>query len=153
MQYIKEDINTVERHRTELYRAKERYSVKLRMLLDDPVPTKMWPSPIDKHSNVLISSSRSSHGGICSGNIQGKRSDLMTQGNYQRQPKKDAFSGSEPHHSPSQSGLAVARKRRVHAQVSVSNYACYFDYSVTKHFHLQKFKKKAMLNVECTDLL
>lgn len=116
LQYIKEDINAVERHRIELYRARERYSVRLRMLLDDPIATKLWPSPADKHSNILVSSSRSSHGGTCSGNFQSKRSDLKTQGNYQGQQMKDAFSGSDQQHSLTQSGLAVARRRRIHAQ-------------------------------------
>ena len=41
LQYIKEDISAVERHRLELYRTKERYSMKLRMLLDDLWVTKM----------------------------------------------------------------------------------------------------------------
>ncbi|KAM0049026.1 putative transcription factor WD40-like family [Helianthus debilis subsp. tardiflorus] len=35
LQYIKEDINAVERHRIELHRARERCSVKLRMISDD----------------------------------------------------------------------------------------------------------------------
>lgn len=88
------------------------------MLLDDPIPAKLWPSPADKHSNIVIPSSRSSHGGTFSGNFQHKRSDFKTHGNYQGQQKKDGFSGSDQQHSLTQSGLAVARKRRIHAQVS-----------------------------------
>ncbi|KAJ6814382.1 E3 ubiquitin-protein ligase COP1-like [Iris pallida] len=114
LQYIKEDINAVERHRIEMYRARERYSVKLRMLLDDPMAAKLWPSTTDNHNNVLASSTRSS--GTCSGNFQGKRVDMKLQGNFQGHQKKDALSGLEPQHSLTQSGLAVARKRRVHAQ-------------------------------------
>jgi E3 ubiquitin-protein ligase RFWD2 len=36
LQYIKEDINAVERQRIELCRAKDRCSLKLRMFADDP---------------------------------------------------------------------------------------------------------------------
>ncbi|GMP73305.1 hypothetical protein CsSME_00031095 [Camellia sinensis var. sinensis] len=56
LQYIKEDINAVERHRIDLYRAKERYSVKLRMLLDDPSATKAWPSLMDRRRCGILSS-------------------------------------------------------------------------------------------------
>ncbi|KAJ6850407.1 E3 ubiquitin-protein ligase COP1-like [Iris pallida] len=114
LQYIKEDINAVERHKIELYRARERYSVKLRMLLDDPMAAKLWPSTADNHNIVLASGARSS--GTCSGNFQGKRVDMNVEGNYQGHQKKDALSGLEPQHSLTQSGLAVARKKRVNAQ-------------------------------------
>ncbi|KAJ0986501.1 hypothetical protein J5N97_004857 [Dioscorea zingiberensis] len=58
LQFIKDDINAVERNRIELYRARERYSVKLRMFLDDPVSTKLWPSVIDKQNNIPVSGAR-----------------------------------------------------------------------------------------------
>ncbi|KAK1274626.1 E3 ubiquitin-protein ligase COP1 [Acorus gramineus] len=116
LQYIKEDINTVERHRIELYRARERYSVKLRMLLDDPMVAKLRASPIDKHNSGIISSARTAHGGACSGNFQQKKIDVKAQGSSQGLQRKDAFSGSDLQNSYTQSGLAVARKRRVHAQ-------------------------------------
>ncbi|KAL0915301.1 hypothetical protein M5K25_015708 [Dendrobium thyrsiflorum] len=117
LQYIKEDINAVEKHRVDLYRARERYSVKLRMLPDDPVASKLWPSTVDRHNNVLVSSARSPHGVACSGLFQGKKVDMKIQGNYPSQPRKDAFiSGSDTQLSLNQSGLIVAKKRRIHAQ-------------------------------------
>ncbi|KAF8410785.1 hypothetical protein HHK36_003322 [Tetracentron sinense] len=118
LQYIKEDINAVERHRIELYRAKERYSVKLRMLVDDPMATKACLSSIDKHSAGLISSARSAQGGMGSGNFQSKKADVKAQISSQGFQKKDVFSGSDSQHAVTQSGLAIARKRRVqlHAQ-------------------------------------
>ncbi|XXG76891.1 hypothetical protein AAC387_Pa08g1157 [Persea americana] len=115
LQYIKEDINSVERHRIELYRARERYSMKL-LMLDDPMATKVWPSPIDKHNSGLISSARSAHGGTYSRNFQNKKVDVKSQGSSPGHQRKDAFSGSEPQNVLTQSGLAVARKRRVHTQ-------------------------------------
>ncbi|XP_008805600.1 E3 ubiquitin-protein ligase COP1 isoform X2 [Phoenix dactylifera] len=116
LQYIKDDINAVERHRIELYRARERYSVKLRMLLDDPVATKLWPSAVDKHNNIRVSSARSSVIGMCTGNFQGKKVDMKAQVSHQVNQRKEAFGGSDPQHSLTQSGLAIARKKRVHTQ-------------------------------------
>ncbi|KAF6159172.1 hypothetical protein GIB67_032789 [Kingdonia uniflora] len=116
LHYIKEDVSVVERRRMELYRTKERYSVKLRMPVDDPAAEKSRSSSIDKHSSGLMSNARSSHGRIGSGNFQNKKVDgtrpqLSSQG-FQR---KDAFSGSDQQ-SLIQTGLAVARKRRIHTQ-------------------------------------
>ncbi|XP_043689265.1 E3 ubiquitin-protein ligase COP1-like [Telopea speciosissima] len=117
LQYIKEDISAVERHRIELYRATERYSVKLRMLHDDPMATKAWPSSMDKHGSGLVSSARSAQGGMSSGNFQNKKTDVKAQVSSQGLQRKDAFiSASDPQNVVTHSGLAVARKRRVHAQ-------------------------------------
>ncbi|KAG1327072.1 E3 ubiquitin-protein ligase COP1 [Cocos nucifera] len=116
LQYIKEDINAVERHRIELYRARERYSVKLRMLSDDAVATKLWPSTVDKHNSILVSSARSSVIGMCTGNFQGKKVDMKAQVSHQVNQRKEAFNGSDSQHFLTQSGLAIARKKRVHIQ-------------------------------------
>eukprot|EP00262_Sarcandra_glabra_P011055 TRINITY_DN26753_c0_g1_i1.p1 TRINITY_DN26753_c0_g1~~TRINITY_DN26753_c0_g1_i1.p1 ORF type:complete len:682 (-),score=87.53 TRINITY_DN26753_c0_g1_i1:165-2210(-) len=118
LKYIKEDIHSVERHRIELYRAKERHSVKLHMLMDDPMAANIRPSSIDKHNSGLISSARSALGGTCSSNFQNKKVDMKAQGSSQGHQRKDAFSGSDPQNvlTQSGSGLAVARKRRIHAQ-------------------------------------
>lgn len=118
LQYIKEDIHAVEKHRVELYRARERYSVKLCMLQEDPVTSKLWPSTVDRHSNNLVSSARSPHGAAFSGVFQGKKVDMKAQGSYPSQPRKDAFNGSDTQHSLTQSGVIVARKRRIHTQVA-----------------------------------
>lgn len=117
LQYIKEDINAVERHRIELYRARERYSVKLRMVMDGPVGAKLQTSTMDKNSNPLVSSSRSAYGGCSPGNFQNKKTETKPQGSSQGHPRKEFPTGSDVHQSPSQSGVAVAGKRRVHQQV------------------------------------
>ncbi|XP_072952976.1 E3 ubiquitin-protein ligase COP1-like [Typha angustifolia] len=116
LQYIKEDITAVERRRMELSRSKERYSMKLRMLLDDPVASKLWSSTAEKRSNVFLSNSRSSLAGTCSGNLQGKNSDVKAQISNQGFQRKDCISGLEPTSSLVQSGAVMSRKRRVHAQ-------------------------------------
>ncbi|KAJ4981699.1 hypothetical protein NE237_032536 [Protea cynaroides] len=112
LQYIKEDVSAVERHRIELYRSRERYSVKLRMLHDDPMATKVWPSTTDKHGSGLISSGRSAQYGMGSVNFQNKKADVKAPLSSQGLQRKD----SDPQNVVTHSGLAVARKRRVHAQ-------------------------------------
>ncbi|NP_001145835.1 E3 ubiquitin-protein ligase COP1-like [Zea mays] len=85
LQYIKEDISAVERHRVELYRTKERYSMKLRMLLDEPTAQKMWPSPMDKASCRFPPNSRTPLGGSCPGTLQNKKLDPKAQRRVQAQ--------------------------------------------------------------------
>ncbi|CBI41056.3 unnamed protein product, partial [Vitis vinifera] len=114
LQYVKEDINAVERHRIDLYRSRERYSVKLRMLADDPIATKAWPSLTDKHSSGIISSAHSTQGRMGAGSSQNKKADVKAQVSSHGLQRKDAYSGSDSH--VTQSGLVVARKRRLHAQ-------------------------------------
>ncbi|KNA20638.1 hypothetical protein SOVF_050530 [Spinacia oleracea] len=113
LQYVKEDITAVERHRMELYRARDRYSVKLRMLGDDSTP-KLWPSTADRSTGGVSSGSRSSLGGLAMGNFQNKKMDCKAQGSHGNQ-RKDALSGLDSQYI-SQSGLAVMRKKRIHVQ-------------------------------------
>ncbi|KAL5578736.1 hypothetical protein UlMin_011178 [Ulmus minor] len=64
LQYIKEDINAVERRRIELNREKERFSARMRMLVDDPILTK---------SSAQVQAG--------SGNLQNTMSDAKGQAN------------------------------------------------------------------------
>ena len=120
LQYIKEDIGAVERHRLELYRTKERYSMKLRMLLDDPAAQKLWPSPIDKASSLFLPNSRTPLSASCPGSLQNKKLDLKAQVSHQGFQRRDALTCSELPNSTIQSGNVIARKRRVQAQVGFS---------------------------------
>ncbi|XP_074273048.1 E3 ubiquitin-protein ligase COP1 [Silene latifolia] len=113
LQFIKEDISAVERHRMELYRARDRYSVKLRMLGDDP--TQKWPSTADKCGGGFSSGSRSSLGGLAAGSFHNKKMDGKAQLNSHGPSRKDALSGLDSQYI-SQSGLAVMRKKRIHTQ-------------------------------------
>ncbi|OMO49368.1 Zinc finger, RING-type [Corchorus capsularis] len=115
LQFIKEDINSVERHRIDLYRARDRYSVKLRMLGDDSSTRKPWPSSIDKNSSGIVSSSLNIRGGMSAGSLQNKKIDGKAQVSGHGAQRKDALSGADSQ-GISQSGLTVARKKRVHAQ-------------------------------------
>ncbi|XP_010413925.1 PREDICTED: E3 ubiquitin-protein ligase COP1 isoform X2 [Camelina sativa] len=113
LQYIKEDINAVERHRIDLYRARDRYSVKLRMLGDDPSTRNAWPH--EKNHSGFNSNSLSIRGGNLLGNYQNKKVEGKPQGSSHGLPKKDALSGSDSQ-SLNQSTVSMARKKRIHAQ-------------------------------------
>lgn len=119
LQYVKEDINAVERYRIDLYRARDRYSVKLQMLSDECLVTRSQSSSIDRTSSGLACSSRSVHGGLAAGNFQYKKGDSKPQfGSLGPQKKNASLSALNSQHM-SQSGLAVVRKKRVHAQVRI----------------------------------
>ncbi|XP_021897973.1 E3 ubiquitin-protein ligase COP1-like, partial [Carica papaya] len=118
LQYIKEDISVVERHRIELYRARDRYSVKLRMLGDDSSTRKQWPLPLlDKSSSGLISGSLNARGGMSAGSYQNKKLEGRGQlsSDSHGMQRKNTLSGSDSQ-CFNQSTLSVARKKRVHAQ-------------------------------------
>ncbi|MCH85255.1 E3 ubiquitin-protein ligase COP1-like [Trifolium medium] len=116
LQFIKEDIGAVEKHRMDLYRARDRYSVKLRML-DDFGGRKSLHSSMDKNSSGLASSPLNLRGGLSSGSHTKKndgKSQISSHGiGIQR---RDAISGSDSQYV-NQSGLALVRKKRVHTQV------------------------------------
>ncbi|KAG2688486.1 hypothetical protein I3760_09G097600 [Carya illinoinensis] len=110
--YIKEDINAVKRYRTELYRAKERFSVKLRMLNDDPIAAKARASLTDMHGSGIISSPHCLQGQM---GPQNKKADLNAQVSLQVFQRKDGNNGSDLQ-SVAPSALALARKKWVHSQ-------------------------------------
>ncbi|GFZ03309.1 transducin/WD40 repeat-like superfamily protein [Actinidia rufa] len=114
IEYIKEDINSVERRRMELYRAKERYTVKLRMLVDDPSAANAWPSLIDRRSGGMTSSLQSIQANcrMNTGNSQSWKADAKALVSSQMVQRKDSHAGSDAQHV-TQSGLALARKKRV----------------------------------------
>ncbi|KAH7576685.1 hypothetical protein ACOSP7_002777 [Xanthoceras sorbifolium] len=115
LHFIKEDINAVERHRIELYRARDRYSMKLRILGDDTSARKPWRSTIDKNNSGLVSNSLNARGGMSAGNLQNKKVDGKAQVSSHGLQRKDSLSGSDSQ-CFNQSGISVVRKKRVHAQ-------------------------------------
>ncbi|KAL0001600.1 hypothetical protein SO802_015381 [Lithocarpus litseifolius] len=115
LQFIKEDVTAVERHRMELYRARDRYSVKLRMLGDDSSARKPWPSSIDKNTSELSSGSLNARKGLTTWNLHNKKVDGKSQVISRGLQRKDALSGSDSQFI-NQSSSSVARKKRVHAQ-------------------------------------
>lgn len=122
LQYIKEDIRAVERRRIELFRRRDRYSAKSRMLADDPSLKSVWPSLIDDNNGEAVSRTPIIPG-LCHmslGGLNNRKTDARSSANHLI-PRKDSLSGSDSQ-SPTQSGLASIRKRRVHAQVSNHQY-------------------------------
>ncbi|KAG9153201.1 hypothetical protein Leryth_025115 [Lithospermum erythrorhizon] len=116
LQYIKEDISVVERRRVELYRARDRYFTNLRIRGDDAAP-KMWPSLMEKRSSGITTSGPSALGQPRMGSSasQSIKAEAKTSLTGQAMQRKDSHGAPDLQHV-NQSGLAVTRKRRVHAQ-------------------------------------
>ncbi|OIT24247.1 PREDICTED: E3 ubiquitin-protein ligase COP1-like isoform X2 [Nicotiana attenuata] len=115
LKYIKEDINAVEKRRIELYRARSRYSAKMRMLVDDSSAMTVRPSLGDKEGGAIVSSSVGSQEQVRAGTTQTRNTDTRAPGISQLVQWKDDHGGSDSQH-PNQPGQAIARKKRVHAQ-------------------------------------
>ncbi|XP_050935571.1 E3 ubiquitin-protein ligase COP1 isoform X2 [Cucumis melo] len=114
LQFIKEDISTVERHRMELSRARDRYSMKLRKAGDDMKAREPWLTLMDKRNDGPTSTSLNTWGVVSAGNFQNKKADSRSQVSTYGLYKKDSLNGAEP--QVNHTGLSVARKKRVHAQ-------------------------------------
>ncbi|KAG6423545.1 hypothetical protein SASPL_113945 [Salvia splendens] len=117
LQYIKQDIHAVEKRRIELYHRRDRYAPKMRMLSNDPHSKSLWPSLMDKHRDTTtVSRATTAPDQVrlsCSlSKIQ--KVDLRSSASPLT-PWKDA-SGASDNQNLTPSGLALARKRRVHAQ-------------------------------------
>ncbi|GFY99105.1 transducin/WD40 repeat-like superfamily protein [Actinidia rufa] len=148
LRFIKEDLNAVEKHRIDLYRARDRYPVKLRMLADDPAARKSYFSSIDKNNSSLISSSRNVQGVMGMGSFQYKKADGNAQASTLTLQRKDTSSGLGSEHM-SQSGLAVIRKKRVHAQFSdLQEYYLQRRRQLTNHPHKQEERDANVIHRE-----
>ncbi|GAB4859398.1 coatomer subunit alpha [Ancistrocladus abbreviatus] len=146
LHYIKEDISAVERHRMELLHARDRYTVKLCMLGDDPT-TKSQPSSVDKDSAGFSSGSRSSLGGLATGSFPNKV-DRKAQVSSHGSQRRDAITGWDSQHI-SQSGLAVMRKKRIHAQFNDLQ-ECYLQKrrQFANHMHRQDERNTNLIRKE-----
>ncbi|CAM8941272.1 unnamed protein product [Rhodiola kirilowii] len=114
LQFIKEDINVVERHRIDLYRARDRYSVKLRMLGDDNMMERAWKSSANRSNSGNLSGYCNSVGWNAA-MISDDKVERKAQASSHGPQRKESSSGSDLQHT-NQAGLAVIRKKRVHAQ-------------------------------------
>ncbi|XP_057859829.1 E3 ubiquitin-protein ligase COP1 [Cryptomeria japonica] len=116
LQYIKEDISIVEKRRLELSRARERYTMKLRMILDNSTATSLGHPAPDNANIISAASFHSGHGSLTSGKLQLKSSEINVQSSSQDRPKRSSLCGSDSQVLPIPSGVTIARKRRVFAQ-------------------------------------
>ncbi|KAL3849012.1 hypothetical protein ACJIZ3_010894 [Penstemon smallii] len=149
LQFIKEDLSSVESHRVELYRARDRYSVKLRMLSDDPMGIKSRASTINRNVSSLVCNSWNALGGINSVNFRNKKDERKAQVNTLGTQSKDtSFSGPMSQHT-SDSGLAVIRKRRVHAQFNdLQEYYLQKRRQLVNHLQNQEKKDETIIGRE-----
>ncbi|KAJ9537770.1 hypothetical protein OSB04_030503 [Centaurea solstitialis] len=115
VQYIKEDIGLVERRRIELYRARDRYLLKMRMQAGELTGSKSWSSSsIDKDNSDLVFASGKAHG-VPTGSLQYMNVDGKSQGSSHGTQRKEASSGLSSQNM-SQSSLSVIRKKRIQSQ-------------------------------------
>lgn len=105
----------------ELHHVSEKYSVKLRMVHHNSFKTKLRSPMVDQHDNPMVSNTRNVHIGVGSRSLYDRKVEMKPQLNFEGLQRKETFCGSDPTHSLAQSGLAVARKRRIHQQVSINN--------------------------------
>ncbi|XP_071691857.1 E3 ubiquitin-protein ligase COP1-like [Rutidosis leptorrhynchoides] len=116
VQYIKEDISLVERRRIELYRARDRYMMKMQMHAGELTGSKSWSSSsIDKENSNFMFASGKKCGGVPTSDLQYMNADGKSQASSIGTQRKEASSGLSSQHT-SQSSLAVMRKIRVKSQ-------------------------------------
>ncbi|CAI9086861.1 OLC1v1020781C2 [Oldenlandia corymbosa var. corymbosa] len=116
LQYIKEDINAVERRRIDMYRSRDRYLSNLGMLGDDPRAKAARSSLIEKLGGRSMIPSFPGQRSQCrmgSTTPHIWKADERTHSGLQTTQRKDVYSDSQ---QLSQSGLIAARKKRIHAQ-------------------------------------
>lgn len=108
LQYIKEDIRSVEKYRIELYRARDRCSSKMRILGDES--SAKFPALFDKQSYGTATNVPNAQGECLA--VSNSHETQITKAPFDSQliQREDAHNGSDSQH-------AVARRRRVHAQV------------------------------------
>ncbi|GAV61232.1 WD40 domain-containing protein/zf-C3HC4_2 domain-containing protein [Cephalotus follicularis] len=136
LQYIKEDINSVERKRMELYRDKDRYSFKLK-LLDNPTAAGQRPSSMGNHNSGGVSGTHGAQGCIGRYNLQIKKADVKTELNSEGLPI-EVYDRSDSQYAK-QSELTVERKRRIYAQFNELK-ECYLQ--KRRHWAGQQYKQE-----------
>ncbi|KAL6573823.1 coatomer subunit alpha [Orobanche hederae] len=118
LQYIKEDIHAVERRRIDLYRRRNRYPhAKLEMLDENPSRKSVWPSSVDKHSGAIACGAAAITPGrncMSSCSVLNRKVDARSSTSHLT-PRNDTYCGSD-NQNLTQSGLLLARKKRVLAQ-------------------------------------
>ncbi|KAG8364557.1 hypothetical protein BUALT_Bualt18G0009500 [Buddleja alternifolia] len=149
IQYIKEDLNAVERHRIELYRARDRCSVKLRMVSDDPMGMRSRSSSMDRNISGLVCNSCNAQGGISSGSFPYKKEEGKVQVKPLGTLSKDSSFSGPTSQNISQSGLAVIRKKRVHAQFNdLQEFYLQKRRQLVNHLENQEKKDKSVISRE-----
>ncbi|GJT41491.1 E3 ubiquitin protein ligase COP1-like protein isoform X1 [Tanacetum coccineum] len=114
--YIKEDISLVERHRIDLYRAKDRYMTKMRTHAGEVPRSISWSSSsINKDNSDQLYAYGKAHQGVPISNMQYRNEFGQSQASSLGTQRKEASSGLSSQHT-GQSSLAVMKKKRVQSQ-------------------------------------
>lgn len=108
----------MERRRIQLCHARERCSVKLKMLSDDPLGIRSRTSSMDRSMPGVVCNSCSPQRGVTSMNFPLMKDEGKAQANPLVTKSKEASLNDLTSHHTTQSGSSVMRKKRVHAQVS-----------------------------------
>ncbi|KAL6562276.1 hypothetical protein OROGR_003283 [Orobanche gracilis] len=118
LQYIKEDIHAVERRRIDLYRRRNKYPhANLEMLDENPSTKSVWQSSVDKHSGAIACRAAAVTSGrncTSSCSMLNRKVDARSSTGHLT-PRDDTYCGSD-NQNLTQSGLVLARKKRVLAQ-------------------------------------
>lgn len=110
LRYIKEDITAVERRRLELCSWEQESSIKLKMLA---------PGDQQQHSNGIVCSTQHVQARMSCNDLQNKRSDVKAQAISKALQLNNDYGSSSDMQCVTTPGVAsLARKRRVHSQVS-----------------------------------
>ncbi|EPS73919.1 hypothetical protein M569_00837, partial [Genlisea aurea] len=116
LQHIKEDLRAVEKHRIDLYRARDRHSLKLRMLFEKSAGIKSQASSFNRDITSAICNSCSAPGEFAPSSILQNESEGNIQVKDVGTVGKDSSFGGSNSQSIGQSSFAVMRKKRIHAQ-------------------------------------
>lgn len=150
LQYIKGDLNAVERHRIELYQARERCSVKLKML-SDPLGIRSHTSsrPMDRNISSHVYNSYNIKGGITSMNLQYKKDEGKARVNIPQTQSKEAALNEPTSQNISQSGLAVMRKKRILGQFNeLQEFYLQKRHQLVNHLEKQEENDKTIITRE-----
>lgn len=143
LEFIKDDLNAVERHRIELCQARARCSVKLKMFSDDPLMIRSHTSsrPMDRNISGVLCNSYNIKRGITPVNFQHKKNEGKAQVKIPGTQSKESVLNEPTSLDMSRSGLAVMRKKRVHGQFNELQ-EFYLQKRCQSDNHLEKQEKK-----------
>ncbi|GAB2212651.1 hypothetical protein Droror1_Dr00020630 [Drosera rotundifolia] len=135
LQFIKEDIQVVERRRMDLFSMKGRYAIRLKMVVDDSAAATMTPSQDIGNSTQSVHSLQD-YETSCS--PYSKNDVARTAASSHRPHGSTAFDSSEMH--VAQSGIITARKKRIHTQFNELQ-ECYLQ----KRRHSTKCEQEGLI--------
>lgn len=147
LEFIKDDLNAVERHRIELCQARARCSVKPKMFSDDPLIIRSrTPRPMDRNISGVVCNSYNIKRGITPVK---KTNQVKAQIKIPGTQSNEAAPSEPTSPDMSQSGLAVMRKKRVHGQFNeLQEFYLQKRRQLVNHLEKQEKKDKTIITRE-----